>query len=197
MADLQVLTLDYSGSAFPVNWTGNGGLTWQWPPGDIPVSGFSIQSLASDGATWTDIVPLTTATSYPAQELLALLDPGGPTRQMVRAVSHTAFGPVASLPIVVYPDGGFQPGVSLGLPRPNPSRDQVSVTLEIPEGSSGALKIFDLRGRLMSDRIYPAGRHLISWDGRDRHGTQAAAGTYIFRLEGSGQVIKRKVVLLH
>ena len=69
--------------------------------------------------------------------------------------------------------------------------------LDIPAGDEAVLKIYDVRGRLVRTARYGAGRRFVAWDGRSASGARAAAGLYLLRLEGTGPVLTRKVVLLH
>jgi flagellar hook assembly protein FlgD len=41
-----------------------------------------------------------------------------------------------------------------------------------------------------------AGPHEVRWDGKDDGGRDAGSGTYFVRLEGGGDPVSRKVVLL-
>ena len=58
--------------------------------------------------------------------------------------------------------------------------------------------VWDLAGRRVADlsrRWYPAGSHVLEWDGRtDRGG--AAAGTYVVSLTAAGRTVSRKVTLV-
>ena len=196
VADLKVLDVTPD-SAFPIQWQAHTGLDWDWPYPDLVTAGFFVQTRAQDGVNWIDIISVPEGTSLPAGELLSYLDQGGQTRHLVRVTAATPLGRIASPPVVVYPDGGYRQGSGLGPARPNPAWDQVQFSLELPPGSTGILKIYDLRGRLVLSSSYPSGNHLITWDGNDLNGERVAAGIYIIRLEGSSPVITRKVVLLH
>jgi hypothetical protein len=56
--------------------------------------------------------------------------------------------------------------------------------------------VYDLRGRLLHEQELAAGSQQLVWDGRGPDGRRAASGTYLLRLEGSGRIVTRKVVLL-
>ena len=197
VADLEVMSSASGNSAFPVSWHADTGLEWNWPHAEPAADAFRFQVRSETGAAWNDVLSEQTGTSLPAAEVLAALGGGRQTRHQVRVLALTGLGAVASRPVTVYPDGGFREGVVLGLPRPNPARDRIQMQLAIPAGPAAKLRIYDLRGRLVLDRSFPAGNHLYAWDGHDLRGSRAAAGTYIIRLEGSGPLQTRKVVLLH
>jgi hypothetical protein len=106
-------------------------------------------------------------------------------------------GPVRSGSVVIYPDGGGAPPVLLAQPWPNPGRAPIRFQIDVPVARAAKVSIFDVRGRLLRRLEYPAGSHLGVWDGTDSGGRPAPSGTYFLRLEGSGPVTTRKVVLLH
>jgi len=61
------------------------------------------------------------------------------------------------------------------------------------------LAIYDITGRkvttLVSDDL-EAGRHAITWLGRDDTGQQVASGVYVYRLKSDGEVLNRKMMLV-
>jgi hypothetical protein len=71
---------------------------------------------------------------------------------------------------------------------PNPSRERASIAFALAESSrSGRLQVFDAAGRLVWDASlsrFAAGRHTMSWDGRDTRGIVTPAGVYFARLSG-------------
>lgn len=48
---------------------------------------------------------------------------------------------------------------------------------------------------VLVDETRAAGRHVVSWEGRDRKGQRLAAGTHFLRLELDGRSEARKVTL--
>jgi len=68
---------------------------------------------------------------------------------------------------------------------PNPVRNSCAVTYDVPGASRVQLEVFDVSGRRMLtlvSGVQEAGRHQITWDGKDEHGRRAAAGIYYYRL---------------
>jgi hypothetical protein len=60
------------------------------------------------------------------------------------------------------------------------------------------LALYDLRGRevrVLADGAFPAGPQALSFDGRDLHGRQLAAGVYFARLDAAGDKAQSTVVL--
>ena len=50
--------------------------------------------------------------------------------------------------------------------------------------------------RTLADGPYPAGIHVLRWDGRDDRGRELASGAYFYRLEADGAREARKLILL-
>ncbi len=68
----------------------------------------------------------------------------------------------------------------------------------VPYEAQVNLILFDVKGRqvaVIADRVFGAGEHTLSWNGRARNG-KASPGIYFLRMEAPGQVINRKLVLL-
>lgn len=106
-----------------------------------------------------------------------------------------AVGPAASgvdLP-------GPAPSIFLEQNVPNPLNPATVIAFSVPRDGAVRLQVFDLQGRVVRtlvDGMRPAGRHEVSWDGRDERGGQAASGTYLYRLVAAGEVTGRKLTLM-
>lgn len=197
LGHLQVLQGEVPAAAFPLEWDPAGGLSWHWSAADLPVTGYRVQGRSAPSAPWEDLVVDTVRQELSAVDLLSLAGGGDQARLQVRVCARTSLGWVAGRPVVVYPDGGRASGIQLGAPRPNPSRGQIRFQLDLPLERTARLGIYDLRGRLVHARTLAPGSQLVVWDGAAPDGARVAAGTYFIRLEGSGPVQTRKVVLLH
>lgn len=95
-------------------------------------------------------------------------------------------------------DGVPEPAL-LGANVPNPFNPRTEIGFTLPAAETIALRIYDLRGRLVRtllDGPQPAGRQTVVWDGRDRHGRAVGSGTYFYRLIGGGHVQQRKMQLV-
>lgn len=98
-------------------------------------------------------------------------------------------------------DPGAAPvAFALGAPMPNPFNPSTTVLLDVPAAAQAlTLTVHDLNGRLvrtLSQGRLPAGRHAVSWDGRDERGAQVASGLYLLRLEAGSVLQVRKATLL-
>jgi len=64
---------------------------------------------------------------------------------------------------------------------------------------TGQVRIFDSAGRqvrLVTDKEYGVGEHVVAWDGGDDRGQEVSAGIYMIRLETRGFEAIRKLVRL-
>lgn len=70
----------------------------------------------------------------------------------------------------------------------------------MPAGKSNAtVSVYDLAGRrvrMLADGEATPGQHVLTWDGRDSSGRNAAAGVYFVRLETERVRESKKVTLL-
>jgi hypothetical protein len=84
---------------------------------------------------------------------------------------------------------------------PNPFNPTTTIVYEIAEGHGGrvALSIYDVTGarvRTLFDGQARPGRHVATWDGRNRSGEPVASGVYFYRLSTTERTLTRKMVLL-
>ena len=83
---------------------------------------------------------------------------------------------------------------------PNPFNPRTSVHYTVPEVAPVDLVIYDASGRLVRTLVrvssHDAGRHSVSWDGRDQGGTEVAAGVYFAHLTVDSDSASSKMVLL-
>lgn len=67
---------------------------------------------------------------------------------------------------------------------PNPANPRKQITLDVRDGGSARVEIFDLSGRRVKrllDGPLPAGRTRVDWDGVDDRGRTVASGMYLCR----------------
>lgn len=105
-------------------------------------------------------------------------------------------------------DVGIPTGIGDDPPRatgglrvhPNPFNPRVTVRFALAGPQSVDLDVYDLRGRhvrsLLADERLAAGRHGVTWDGRDDSGQAQASGTYLLRLRAGDRTESRKVLLV-
>jgi PKD repeat protein len=104
----------------------------------------------------------------------------------------------------IRPIGRFGGQTALTAPRltlisPNPSRNGVAFTLELPGPQPVRFSVYDLQGRTVWSApatTRPAGRFELAWEGRDAAGGRAAPGLYFARVEIGGQRFIRRFAIL-
>jgi hypothetical protein len=82
---------------------------------------------------------------------------------------------------------------------PNPFNPRTDIFFSLVGDGEVELTVHDLGGREVArlhSGHYPAGRHSVTWNGRDNAGRAVASGTYFARINAGGQVQTRKMVLL-
>jgi hypothetical protein len=82
---------------------------------------------------------------------------------------------------------------------PNPFNPSTLIRYEISRDGPVQLFVYDATGRVLRrlvDGRVEAGRHEMSWDGRDGSGQRVASGIYFYKLIASGDSYSRKMVLV-
>ena len=82
---------------------------------------------------------------------------------------------------------------------PNPFGAGSVIHYALPRSATVFLEVLDVSGRrvrILMDTPRPAGRHRVTWDGRDGQQRRVASGVYLYRLDAAGGSITKKVVVL-
>ncbi|MCH5375211.1 MAG: T9SS type A sorting domain-containing protein, partial [Planctomycetes bacterium] len=82
---------------------------------------------------------------------------------------------------------------------PNPFNPTTTIRFTLESSGHVAVRVYDAGGRLvrtLSDESMPAGRHSLSWNGRDNAGRQAATGVYFVHMRAGSYEATKKIVLL-
>jgi photosystem II stability/assembly factor-like uncharacterized protein len=125
-----------------------------------------------------------------------------PLDRLLRAVTHGNGVFERSLldPSTVDDPGAVVPrSPSLGRNYPNPFNAYTSIPLDLPESAFVTVRIFTLQGhpvRSLAARRYPAGRFILTWDGRDSQGSPVPSGTYLIRMTADGHKAAIRVLLV-
>lgn len=112
------------------------------------------------------------------------------TGDVVRAYGGDASVDVAST---------ISPVVGLAAPHPNPARTGTSIPFVLDHPASVVLEVIDPAGRrvrALTRRGFEAGRHRVSWDGKDDAGAPVSAGVYVVSLDVGGSRSSRKVTVV-
>ena len=122
--------------------------------------------------------------------LLVTDNPGTDTgRFQLRVFTAGGLTPVPTVPVKEF---------ALHPARPNPFNPCTNLHFDLPAPAAVRLAILDLSGRVVTvleAGSLPAGRHSLSWDGRDTQGRRVASGAYLCRLEAGGRMATRRVLL--
>ncbi len=115
----------------------------------------------------------------------------GPVHSCFKDVAFTfgGVGGVTAVPVV--PTGA---GLALGQNYPNPFNPTTSIPLDLEAPARVAVKVYDLRGRLvrtLTDRVLPAGRTVLPFDGTD-----LASGAYLCVAASPGGSATRRLMLV-
>jgi len=82
---------------------------------------------------------------------------------------------------------------------PNPFNPGATIAFALTAPARTRVHILNLRGELVAtllDSERGAGRHRISWDGRDDRGANVASGVYVVVVESGGDRATRRVTLV-
>ena len=83
--------------------------------------------------------------------------------------------------------------------RPNPFLGQTAVAFALARPARVALEVYAPSGarvRTLAASAFEAGRHRVTWDGRDDHGRRVPAGVYFVRFGADGVSRSAKALLL-
>ena len=82
---------------------------------------------------------------------------------------------------------------------PNPARGQVDLGFDLPSAGRVRIGVYDLSGRRIAtlvDEWRTAGRHALSWNGRDASGNSLPSGVYLVRLEHENEAVTSRITRL-
>ena len=82
---------------------------------------------------------------------------------------------------------------------PNPFNSEVRLSFELLERSEIEIAVFNLVGqrvRTLTEGLWSAGSHDLTWDGCDHEGNRLPSGTYMVQLRNTEEAQRRKVILV-
>jgi hypothetical protein len=114
---------------------------------------------------------------------------------LVGALSVACSGPIAvGWREVPTPTFGLRSNV------PNPFNPSTTIRYDLAVASPVSIEIWSVDGRLvrvlLDEPQVEAGRHQVTWDGRDAHGRRVASGIYFYRLQAGDRHDIARMVLL-
>jgi hypothetical protein len=97
-------------------------------------------------------------------------------------------------------EAGLHPeAYALAQNYPNPFNPETQIVFTIPEQTFTKLTVYDVLGRqvaVLVDGALSAGRHQISWEGRDANGMRVSSGMYFYQLRTPGFTASRRMLLV-
>ncbi|MCK9996253.1 MAG: putative Ig domain-containing protein [Candidatus Krumholzibacteria bacterium] len=88
---------------------------------------------------------------------------------------------------------------SLSANYPNPFNPSTKIDFDLPESQNVKLVIFGVDGRRVTtlrNESMPAGRHSVTWTGRNDQGELVATGIYFYRIEAGSFSETKKMILI-
>ncbi|MFO7652806.1 MAG: FlgD immunoglobulin-like domain containing protein [Candidatus Krumholzibacteriia bacterium] len=82
---------------------------------------------------------------------------------------------------------------------PNPFNPSTQVVFRLERSAHVTVSVHDLAGRLVAElagQVFTAGKHSLSWHGRDQEGREVPSGTYFLVLNSEEQRLTQKLTLL-
>jgi hypothetical protein len=82
---------------------------------------------------------------------------------------------------------------------PNPFNPTTTIAFSLAGEGTVEIMIFNVAGqkvRTLIDERRPAGRHTVTWDGRNDGGRRVATGVYFYRMRTDGYSAVRKMLIL-
>jgi len=103
--------------------------------------------------------------------------------------------------------GGFITDSEMALPEdyflsqnyPNPFNPSTTISFGLPQAENVTLNIYNAAGQLirtLTNTMYSAGSHNVTWDATDYSGVRVANGIYIYELRANNFVQQRKMLLM-
>ncbi|HRY83264.1 MAG TPA: choice-of-anchor D domain-containing protein [Candidatus Cloacimonadota bacterium] len=79
---------------------------------------------------------------------------------------------------------------------PNPFKTGTTIALDVKEGETATVTIYNLAGQAVRSYKATQGSHTINWDGRDSKNQNCASGVYFYRLTSPSRNITKKMVMV-
>ena len=178
-------------------------VSWQSPEG-WKVSTYELYYTLDDGVSWT-LVDRTTDAAYPWP-----VPPRPTTTARLRVYAYDAKGVMGydssdqiftiTGNVAAVADGDALPLVNaLFQNKPNPFNPSTTIRYDLPTASRVRIAIYGVDGRrvrTLLDRMMPAGRHAVTWDGTDDGGREVGTSVYFYRMSAGSFEANRKLLLL-
>lgn len=81
---------------------------------------------------------------------------------------------------------------------PNPFNEETVIDFSIPQTGPVQLEVFNMNGRrtrTFPEKVFPAGEHILIWNGKDDSGKSVSSGVYLYRIHFMDEQFHGKMVL--
>ncbi len=100
----------------------------------------------------------------------------------------------------IYPsmDRHDENGLVLFQNFPNPFSHSTYISFQLPESSHVIIDIYGMFGKKiisLADNTFKAGRHVISWDGKDYSGKEVGKGIFVVNLTAGKEVRSKRMII--
>lgn len=95
--------------------------------------------------------------------------------------------------------GALPTSYSLNQNYPNPFNPTTEVPFSLPVGGHVELSVFNVLGQKVTTLVngeYPAGNHVVEWNGLDADGQQVSSGVYFYRIAAGSFTDAKKMMML-
>jgi len=113
--------------------------------------------------------------------------------------SSQRFVPATDRVVLKWELSGIPKGFSLGQNIPNPFNLKTEIVFETPKEAFVQLGVYNILGRRVKTVIsetVPAGKHSVSWDGKDESGSPVPSGIYFYQMKAEDYSATRRMLLL-
>lgn len=117
--------------------------------------------------------------------------------ECVEAASSSFYGPV-SVTVESEMPGIYPTVTQLKNAWPNPFKAQTGTTIgvDIKEGETGSLTIYNIQGQALKTQQLANGSHEVVWNGLDSNGKACGSGIYFYKLSTSSLNQSKKMVII-
>jgi hypothetical protein len=159
-------------------------ITISWNPSDLP-EGLALTLWDNIDGSFVGPVDMTSESSVTIGEDHAFV-----TGVIISASAEGAGISAGEVPITEF---------DLKRNVPNPFGPMTTIIFDVPRQAPVEIVIYDPLGRevrVLERGVIPAGRHMITWDGRDRNGKDVGAGLYFCRMKAGKFTKTQKMSLV-
>ncbi|MBN2354567.1 T9SS type A sorting domain-containing protein, partial [candidate division KSB1 bacterium] len=184
-----------------------------WVKSTVDTVGISVDCRETSAHSGVFVGHFTCREAQPSDDSNDLLGVANPDTVHVFYYDEETFGGAAlmkwdvavwsPLPVKVEDPGGETGVVPLRFEltqnAPNPFNTETCIHFALPQNSRVNLRVYNVNGQVIKrlvEKEMPAGRHVVSWDGRNEGGEAVASGVYFCKMEAGAFIAVRRMVVV-